>query len=102
MSEVLLIGTPTAQVRALAKALNANWLEVPALEAADATALEEFRRAHEDTHAHPKVVVAVWRARAVPAPLVELDADEWEQRGEFPLIAWNVAMGRPNWWRSVA
>ena len=93
MNEVVLIGTPTSEVRALAGALDADWLEVPALEAADADALEKFRLAHEDTRACPKVVVAVWRAEATPGPLVELGGQDWEQRGEFPLLAWNVAMG---------
>lgn len=93
MASTLTIGTPTAEVRALAKALDAEWLEVPALETADAAALEVFRLAHQDTHRYPKVVVAVWHAQAAPAPLVDLEQDEWERRAELPLVAWNVAMG---------
>jgi hypothetical protein len=94
-SDVLMIGTPTAEVRALAKALDAEWCELPALESVDDDALEAFRRERngDGERAWPGVVVALWRAQAVAAPLVELDAEGWEQRGEFPLIAWNVAMG---------
>jgi NAD(P)-dependent dehydrogenase (short-subunit alcohol dehydrogenase family) len=99
MPIVLMIGTPTAEVRALAKVLDAEWLEVPALEVADAAALEAFRHAQlagasdQNRRRFAQLVVAVWRERAEPSPLVEIDQDEWEQRGEYPLLAWNVAMG---------
>lgn len=88
-----MIGTPTAEVRALATALDAEWLEVPALETADAAALEGFRLAHEDSQRHARVVVAVWHAQVVRSSLVDLEQEEWERRGELPLVAWNVAMG---------
>ena len=51
-----MIATPTPELRALRSALDAEWVELPSLETADAAALESFRVAHEDTRA--------WRAVA--------------------------------------
>jgi hypothetical protein len=93
VGRVLLIGTPTAEVRALASALDADLLAVPLLEQADDAAIEAFRVSQSDERDRTRVVVAVWPAAAAPAPLLTCDGDHWERRGEVPLIAWNVSMG---------
>jgi len=95
-NDTLLIGTASDPVRQLAGLLEADWLEVPSLEAADGEALERFRQGDQAEGvegSHARVVVALWAESATPAPLIELDDDSWLRRGEFPVIAWSVAMG---------
>ena len=90
---MLLIATPVPELRDLAEALNAEWLEFPALETERAEEVEAFRLASRSEGTHSQVVVALWAGEAIPAPLMALDDAAWQRRAEAPLIGWSVAMG---------
>ncbi|MCU1375167.1 MAG: hypothetical protein JWO68_2453 [Actinomycetia bacterium] len=88
---MLLLGTPTDAVRALAGGLGAELVEVP-LGADDAT-LEAWRTDVADGPAVERVVVAPWVATQAAGRVDDLDAASWEARTEQPLAAWVAALG---------
>lgn len=87
----LLIGTPCEVVAALARALGASFAPIPSL--ADEAAFERWRASASDEASHERVVVAAWSPQPAPAPLLELDDSDWQQRGEDSLLVWNAALG---------
>lgn len=92
---IALLATPCAPLRALAAALDAEWLELPDADAADAAELERFRRDASTRwrRSRRRLVVAPWCGEPEPGPLTALDDGGWQRRGERPLLAWMVAMG---------
>lgn len=90
---VLLIGTPVPALRELGEALDAEWLEFPSFERAEAEDFEAFRLGHYGDREHDKIVVALWADEPRVGALTELDDAGWQRRAERPLIGWNVAMG---------
>lgn len=104
MSEVLVVGSATAEIEVLRSGLGADLLEVPgphpAVPAADAASwpwaeqLDAWRTEAGSGPAHAQVVVAVWDAEVPPPmPLADLDTDGWFARHEAPFARWFAAMG---------
>jgi enoyl-[acyl-carrier-protein] reductase (NADH) len=88
---MLLLGTPTDAVRALAEGLGAELVELPL--AADDAALEAWRAGAAAGAPVEHVVVAPWVADQVAGRVDDLDAASWEARAEQPLAAWVAALG---------
>lgn len=88
---MLLLGTSTAPLRALAAGLGADLVEVPV--GADDAAFEAWR---DDVAAGPaadRVVVAPWADVHDGGAVDGIDPVSWAVRAEDPIAAWVMALG---------
>lgn len=106
MSDVLLVGSATAEVEVLRSGLDAELLDMPRLGSAApmpwqgvapwpwADELDAWRTVGCAGPAHERVVVAVWDVEVPPAVVLEDLGDEgWFARHELPFARWFAAMG---------
>lgn len=105
MSEVLVVGSASAEIEVLRVGLGAELLEVPepdlvAVAQAEAASwpwaaqLDAWRTEACGGPVHDQVVVAVWDSEAPQATeLADLDDDGWFARHEAPFARWFAAMG---------
>lgn len=95
----LLLGTACEAVRELARALDAELVEVPDVVGEEidwgwAAPVEEWRSSTADGPAVERVVVAAWTTDPGPATdLSQVGVDEWVARHEAPFARWFAAMG---------
>lgn len=106
MTDVLLVGSATAEVEVLCEGLSADMVVVPAPRRAPAitttdapdwpwaAALDAWRAEACAAPVYPRIVVAVWDEDVgSPAPLATLGLEGWFARHEAPLARWFAAMG---------
>ena len=95
---VLLLGSSTPEVVALAAALGAEVVEVPVVNGGGADwawagALESWRDDASGGPAADQVVVAPWPAHLGGGALAEVGVDDWVERAEVQFALWFAAMG---------
>lgn len=89
-SDVIFIGGDNADARGLCAALEARYIASP--DAGDDQAWVQWRENLKAETAASKIVVALLPDLADPAPLKDLDAAQWLERGETPLLRWMEAL----------
>jgi hypothetical protein len=93
----LLIGTDVPDVRRLAAALDAELVAIPDLGtpggAWPGAILDAWRDEVAAGPAADRIAVAAWTAAPAPATLVDVDADDFAARCEWPFALWFAALG---------
>ncbi len=98
MTDRLLLGTDTVEVRSLSAALQAEILGLPIggddpWADEDAAALEAWRADVAGGERCATVIVAVWPVSHAPMRLTDQSSAEFTRRAELPFAQWCVALG---------
>jgi NAD(P)-dependent dehydrogenase (short-subunit alcohol dehydrogenase family) len=85
------MATDCDSMRTLATSLGAELRPLPAV--TDPGTFDAWRARMLNEAFRQIVIVSVWDDESRALPLVEVEADVWERRFEWPFLLWNVALG---------
>lgn len=89
--ELMVIGYPDSFAQDLAAELDGWLLALP--DECDDDALERWRTNAATGPSARTVIVCLMPELAASAPVVSIEAGEWQKRAETPLLRWTVALG---------